>query len=639
MGFLDGTKSGKQKDEALSKMYLSDFEKADVQGKNGELYQKYQNYFEELKGGIDSIELVAEQFDGMTEGITDSSNHVKRAVQFLADGSAKQAEDIERCKNVADQLTGRISIMDSETGKMLEQVHTMEQQSSKGRENVENLSMAQESLRRALQTISEGIYDVLNKNEKIVSITDMLYGIAKQTNLLSLNASIEAARAGEAGKGFSYVAYEVRKLSEECHAASENISNSIKEIMGALSDLKEIMDQSQEAFEAQKTAVEEVVDSFEKISGSVKEFARVQNSFTEQFDSVNSDKEDLIRIMESISHVVAQASTSAENVAELAKKQAETAEDVNKVSECLKKEIVKMEQTTEKIKTKDVRTKKKKVAMVWDLDDPFWYPATKEAYRTAKMLNFDIIVDAPKSRGEEGTLEMVRILEKVRDERYDGICISPITDKRVEKLLLEIAGNGTKIIFILSAMEKVPYESLIGTNSYNCGRSTGEAVDKIMGSSGKAAIIKWKDNLIETVEERYQGIMDVLSKTGIEVYNISGPGEPTEQEAAACIENVLSAHPDITMFCATNVGWGLAFARYLKKNRSDIRLVTVDFTDDVASYMKDGYIDAATAQKPELWGSMTLKKMQDVFHGKKLEKAIDTGTYEVNPGNMNIYSK
>ena len=141
MGFLDGTKSGKQKDEALSKMYLSDFEKADVQGKNGELYQKYQNYFEELKGGIDSIELVAEQFDGMTEGITDSSNHVKRAVQFLADGSAKQAEDIERCKNVADQLTGRISIMDSETGKMLEQVHTMEQQSSKGRENVENLSI------------------------------------------------------------------------------------------------------------------------------------------------------------------------------------------------------------------------------------------------------------------------------------------------------------------------------------------------------------------------------------------------------------------------------------------------------------------------------------------------------------------
>ena len=54
--------------------------------------------------------------------------------------------------------------------------------------------------------------------------------------------------------------------------------------------------------------------------------------------------------------------------------------------------------------------------------------------------------------------------------------------------------------------------------------------------------------------------------------------------------------------------------------------------------MAEGIVDAAIAQKPELWGSMTLDKMEDVFAGRKIEKVIDTGTYEVNASNRNIYA-
>ncbi len=84
-------------------------------------------------------------------------------------------------------------------------------------------------------------------SEKVSGILGILGGIddiAKQTNLLALNAAIEAARAGEQGRGFAVVADEVRKLSSRSEQLSQQIRTMVGGVKESIKDASTTIDTS-----------------------------------------------------------------------------------------------------------------------------------------------------------------------------------------------------------------------------------------------------------------------------------------------------------------------------------------------------------------------------------------------------------
>jgi len=97
----------------------------------------------------------------------------------------------------------------------------------------------------ALRRASSARIESLREIERMTSLATELQAmaedvqrVARQTNLLAVNAAIEAARAGEAGKGFAVVAAEVRKLSTHSSEAGQTITRSVARLESAMASIE-----------------------------------------------------------------------------------------------------------------------------------------------------------------------------------------------------------------------------------------------------------------------------------------------------------------------------------------------------------------------------------------------------------------
>jgi methyl-accepting chemotaxis protein len=94
--------------------------------------------------------------------------------------------------------------------------------------------------------------------------------LARQTNLLSINAAIEAARAGESGRGFAVVAAEVRRLSTASGATGKSIGDQVEQFGSRMHEVLQQADQhAQRDTQAVQSSGQIVNDVIARVDGAV----------------------------------------------------------------------------------------------------------------------------------------------------------------------------------------------------------------------------------------------------------------------------------------------------------------------------------------------------------------------------------
>ncbi|MBE5960727.1 MAG: HAMP domain-containing protein [Lachnospiraceae bacterium] len=185
---------------------------------------------------------------------------------------------------------------------------------------------ADRTAKRVLEQIKKQGMEAIERAgsvEKIQEMTSAIEGIARQTSLLSLNASIEAARAGESGRGFAVVASEIGNLADQSTQMVGSITDIVKEVKQAVQDMRGSMEQ---ILSFMQTTVSQNFEQFQEVTSTYSNDAdSFKTSMMEIYTSMSELEISISGISEAVSGISSTLQESARAVGTIAERTSNTA--------------------------------------------------------------------------------------------------------------------------------------------------------------------------------------------------------------------------------------------------------------------------------------------------------------------------
>lgn len=275
---------------------------------------------------------------------------------------------------------------------------------------------------------------------------------------------------------------------------------------------------------------------------------------------------------------------------------------------------------------------------------PFWVDYRNALKDLEGILDIKTTFTGPLDWDTAG---QARQLDELIARRPAGLLIFPGDPATLAPGVERAVEAGIPVITCIGDIPSSPRSCFLGINGFDAGKIGGEMLAQAIGGKGKVLLGTFP---APSTLERVEGYKATFAEKypDIEVVDVINDRADPAYAPTAYLQGI-QAHPDIVGIGGTDgdSGKGAAIAVHEAGRTKDIKIVAMDRNDDMLSYIEDGTIYGAVAQKSYLETFLAIHMMHwQNTDGLKvlpdwkaaginpLPERVDTGVMKITKANV-----
>ncbi len=245
--------------------------------------------------------------------------------------------------------------------------------------------------------------------------------------------------------------------------------------------------------------------------------------------------------------------------------------------------------------------------------------AQDAAKELSAKLGLDIRIDW-RTPNEEDAQKQAEAIEQLVLAGAEGLAVSCSDANKLTDAINRAVDNGVPVATFDSDAPASKRFVTYGVDDIECGKQTMAELAKVMNGKGVVAILAGNQNA-PNLQNRVKGAKEEAKKyPGITIRDTYYHKE-TPQDAAAKVEQVMQANPDITGWAMIG-GWPLFTENALKWQPGTVQCVSVDALPAQLAYIRSGHVPVLLAQQCYEWGHRSVELLIEKIVHKKNPPAV-----------------